>query len=139
MFIPKLNAAGTAYSPQPWDVSKVAGAPSRFPSANSANSIAATSIPAVAGMTAVVTGIEVWGGGATVALLVDVTLAGLASGAQAFPFATPAGALLAAAPMILNFDTPLLASAPNTAITLTLPALGVGNTRAAVVLKGYYV
>ena len=42
-------------------------------------------------------------------------------------------------PMTVVFNPPLPASAVNTAIVLTLPALGLGNTNAAAVAHGYSV
>ncbi len=140
-FMPQLNAAGTAWIPQLFDNNLgnqgVQGLLTRYGSGDVANAAAVATIPAVASQTAYITGFEVWAGGATAAILVDVTIAGLLGGSQTFPFAAPAGAALAANPLVFNFDQPLPASAANTAITVTLPALGAGNAKAAVYAKGY--
>lgn len=106
-------------------------------SGNVANATAAATLPAVGGKTNYVTGFEITGGGATAAALVAATLAGLLGGTATYIFATPAGVALGAAPLIVEFQTPIPASAVNTAITLTLPALGAGNTNAAVAIHGF--
>lgn len=136
MFMPKINAAGTAWMPQAWDTDKIAGAVTRFISATVANAAAIATIPGVVGQTAYVTGFEVWAGGATVAALVSVTLAGVLGGSQTFPFSAVAGVALVSQPLVFSFDGPALASAAN--VTLALPALGLGNASAQVVLRGGY-
>lgn len=108
-------------------------------SGNVANATATASLPAVAGKTNYVTGFEITAGGATAAALVTATLAGVVGGPLSYTFGAPAGATTAAQPLIVEFATPLPASAANTAITVTLPALGAGNTNAAVSLHGYVV
>lgn len=138
MFMPKINAAGTAWMPQAWDTDKIAGAVTRFISATVANAAATATIPGVAGQTACVTGFEVWAGGATVAALVAATLTGVLGGAQTFPFSAVAGVGLTSPPLVFSFDAPLPASATGVAIAFTLPALGLGNASALVVLKGGY-
>ena len=140
MFVPKLNAAGTAYIPYPWETAQETQiAIQRFTSGQVANAAATATIPAVAGQLAVITGFEVYAGGATAAALVNATLANVQAGAQlTYPVSAPAGAALAAPIVSINFDAPIQASAVNTAITVTLPALGAGNTAAMVIAKGYY-
>ena len=49
-----------------------------------------------------------------------------------------AGAAVQANPLIVRFNMPIPASAVNTAIAITLPALGAGNTKAAVAIHGFY-
>jgi hypothetical protein len=44
-----------------------------------------------------------------------------------------------ATPLVLEWDPPLQSTAPNTAIVCTLPALGAGNTNAAVSASGFTV
>lgn len=104
-----------------------------------ANASAAASLAAQAGHTNYLTGFEVTAGGATLASLVTVTVTGILGGTQSFVFAVPAGATVGATPLVVHFDTPLAASASNTAITVTLPACGSGNTAACVNVHGYYV
>lgn len=107
-------------------------------SGNVANAAAAASLAAVAGKTAWCTGFEITAGGATAAALVLAALSGIRGGTATFIFGAPAGATAQAVPLYGRFDMPIPASAINTAITITLPALGAGNTNAAVVIHGFY-
>jgi hypothetical protein len=107
-------------------------------SGNVANAAATATLPAPGvGLTNYVTGIEVTAGGATAAGLVTGTITGLAGGVtESFTFGAPAGVALQAAPFSPQFESPLRA-AQNTAVVLTLPALGSGNTNATVTIHGY--
>ena len=98
-----------------------------------------SSSAAVAGKTTYITGFEVTSGGATTAALVTATVAGLLGGTASYTYGASAGALLANGPMMVTFNPPLPASALNTAIVVTLPALGLGNTNATVVAHGYQI
>lgn len=138
MFMPQLSADGTRWIPFAWDANANARNVNLYDSGNQANANAVATIPALAGQVAFITAIEIYAGGATAAALVDVTIAGLLGGAKVLPFGVPAGATLSAAPLVVEFDRPIPASAVNTAITATLPALGAGNTKARVVLRGGY-
>ena len=71
--------------------------------------------------------------------MVIATVTGTIGGTLSYVFVAPTGATVAAAPLILAFHPPLAASAVNTAIVVTLPALGLGNTNAAVVAHGFQV
>jgi hypothetical protein len=102
-----------------------------------ANAAAVASLPAVAGKTNYISGFIITGAGATAAAVVDATLAGLLGGTEHFTITAPAGVTVGIAPLNVNFNPPIPASAVNTAITLTLPALGAGNTNAAVSLRGF--
>lgn len=84
-----------------------------------------------------ITGFIVTASGATAGVVVLITLTGLAGGTMTFVYAAPTGATVGATPLIVQFPTALPASAEATACVLTLPALGLGNTNAAVVLTGY--
>lgn len=106
-------------------------------SGNVAAAVAAATLPAVAGKTNYVTGFEITAGGATAAALVAATLAGILGGTATYIFAAPAGATVGAAPLIVTFRKPLPASAVNTAITISLPSLGAGNTNASVNIHGF--
>lgn len=97
-------------------------------SGNVAASVATASMPAVVGQTNYVSGFIVTAGGATVGADVTVTLAGIAGGTMSFTFTFPLGAAVPAAPLIVQFQTPLAASAANTTITLSVPSGGNGNT-----------
>lgn len=106
-------------------------------SGNVANASAVATLAAAAGKFTYLTGFQVTGGGATAASLIDVTVTGCAGGTLTFTFAVPAGATAGATPMNLQFPKPLKSSAANTAIVVTAPAFGAGNTKAAANAHGY--
>lgn len=105
-------------------------------SGNVANASAAASLTAAASKTNYVTGVDISFAGATAASVVTATLTGLLGGTQSYSIAVPAGAAVQGTPLTLRFTPPHPASAANTAITITLPALGAGNTNAAVNIRG---
>lgn len=105
-----------------------------------ANANAVATMPAVAGKTNYLTGFEITGAGATAAAVVNATLTGLFGGATMnYTVTVVAGATLANPSIIVSFPTPIPASAPNTAITLTVPALGLGNTNSTANIHGFVV
>ena len=108
-------------------------------SGNVANAAAVATLPAVAAKTTYITGFEITGGGATAAALVLATLAGLISGAATYVVGVVAGATASNPSIIIQFTSAIPGSAVNTAIVLTLPALGAGNTNAAVVAHGFQI
>lgn len=114
-----------------------AGAVVNVSSGNVANAAAVATMPAVAAKTNYVTGFEITATGATAAAVVLAALAGIAGGTINYVFAAPAGVTTSATPLTVVFSQPIPASAVNTAITLTLPALGAGNTNAITTLHGY--
>lgn len=115
------------------------GTPITASSGNVANASAVATLAAAATKTTYITGIIVTATGATLGLPVLVTVTGVITGTMTFVFAAIAGALLISQPLIIPFPTPVPASAVNTAIVVTLPALGSGNTNAAVVATGFQV
>ncbi len=106
-------------------------------SGNVANALAAATLGAAAGLTTFITGFQCTASGSTAALAVTVTVAGVVGGTESFTFVFPIGAMVAANPLLVNFPTPLAASAQNTAIVVTLPAGGTGNTNAACSAQGF--
>jgi len=114
------------------------GTPIQASSGNVANAAAAAVLPARANATAYLAGFQITAGGATAAALVVATVTGLLGGTKSYVFAAPAGATAGATPLAVNFDPPLPASAQNQAITVTLPALGAGNTNAVAEANGFY-
>lgn len=106
-------------------------------SGNVANASAVATLAAVAGKTTYISGLTITAGGATAGALVSATVAGLSGGTATYTIGAPTGVTVAATPMVLQFNPPLPASAVNTAIVVTLPALGAGNTNAAVSAWGY--
>lgn len=127
-----LSVAGP--NPLPFPAGAVAQANS---SGNVANAAAVATLPAVAGQTEYISGFELTAAGATAALAVTATVAGLKGGTLSYTFVFPTGATVGALPLTVEFDPPLPASAPNTAITVTLPASGAGGTNATASAHGY--
>lgn len=131
----------------PWDGSVGAqqgGAPKNATlvgssSANVSNAAAVATLPGAAGRTTHVTAIMLTAGGATAAAQVIATITGLLGGTLSIPVGVQALATGANAPVILTFPGGLPAAAPNTALVLTLPALGAGNTGAAVSMFGFQI
>lgn len=105
-------------------------------SGNVANASAVATLSGSLGTT-YISGFEVTGGGATAAALVSVTVAGLIGGTATYTIGVVAGASAPNAPLVVTFNPPIPASAVNTAIVVTVPALGAGNTNSAVVAHGF--
>lgn len=118
--------------PYPAGATPVTGA-----SGNVANAAAAATLAAAAGVTTYITGFEVTGAGATAGLPVIVTVTGGIGGTLSFIAVAAVGALVANAPLLVEFPVAIPASAVNTAIVVTVPALGAGNTHSTVVAHGY--
>lgn len=108
-------------------------------SGNVAAASAVGTLPAVAGRTNYISGFQITGAGATAASVVVATLVGIISGTASYVVAVPAGAAVGISPIDVRFTTPVPASAVNTAIVLTLPSLGAGNTNAAVSVQGFLI
>lgn len=106
-------------------------------SGNVANASAVASMPAVAGKTNYMTGFQLTAGGATAGACVTATVTGLIGGTQNYTFCAATGPAVGSTPLDYSFWPPLPASAANTAITVTLPALGAGNTNATASVQGY--
>jgi hypothetical protein len=125
---PASEANGTVFAAVP--VSAASG--------NVANAAATATLAAQAGHTNYVTGVQITGAGATAASVVTATITGLVGGTASYTVAAPAGVTTGFVPIIITFNPPVPASAVNTAIAVSLPALGSGNTNAAVAIQGYY-
>lgn len=108
-------------------------------SGNVANASAVATLTPASGKTAYITGFQISGAGATVALPVSVTVVGLLGGTRTFTHTAVAGALLANTPLLVNFPYPIPASAVDTNIVVTCPALGAGNTNNTVNAQGFYL
>jgi hypothetical protein len=91
----------------------------------------------VTGKTTYITGFVVSGGGATGASIISVTLTGTITGTMNFSLPIPAGATAAVTPLVVVFNTPIPASATNTAIVLNVPSFGSGNTAASACAYGF--
>jgi hypothetical protein len=107
-------------------------------SGNVANASAAATLTGTATTTVYITGFEVTGSGSTAGLPVTVTVAGLLGGTRSYTYSFVAGVLVANVPLVVAFYPALPASAINTAIVVTCPAGGAGNTNNTVVAHGFY-
>ena len=106
-------------------------------SGNVANASAAATLAGASSKTTYITGFQITAGGATAASIVSATVTGTITGTMTYSFVVPAGVTTAATPLIVTLPKPVPASATNTAIVVTLPALGSGNTNATVNAQGY--
>lgn len=108
-------------------------------SGNVAAASGVATIPAIAGKTAYLTGFIITSAGSTGAAVVSPTVTGLIGGTLTFTYVSVAGATLGNQPLNITLPVPVAASAANTAIVVTCPSLGAGNTNATVNAFGYYV
>jgi hypothetical protein len=106
-------------------------------SGNVAAAVATATLAAAAGKTTYIAGFTCTSGGATAAATVSVTVSNTIGGTMTFNHGAQAGAGVPSPPLVVIFDPPLPASALNTAIAVSMPSLGTGNTQAAVNAWGY--
>lgn len=106
-------------------------------SGNVANAQAVATLAGTSAKTTYITGFEVTGSGATLGLPVTVTVTGLISGTMSYTYSAIAGALLENTPLAISFVPAIPASATNTSIVVTCPALGSGNTNNVSNAHGY--
>lgn len=112
--------------------------PETASSGSVAAATASASLPATALKTQYLTGFSITGGGATSASLVLCTITGPIGGTMTYVLGIPAGATTAISPFSRSFVLmPIVASAVNTAITVSCPTFGAGNTNASVNVEGY--
>lgn len=106
-------------------------------SSTGANTAITATLPGVAGKTTYITGLVVSGNGATASSGITVTVTGTVSGTLNIVYVT--GALNTAGDGFeqIAFTPPVPASATNTAIVVNVPAMGAGNTLAAVSAWGF--
>ncbi len=105
-------------------------------SGNVANASAVATLAGTAGKTTYITGFQLTASGSTLGLDVTATITGLTT-TMSFTFTFPAGVLVPAQPVVVTFPQPIPASAVNTAIVVTLPAGGGGNTNATANAQGF--
>lgn len=106
-------------------------------SGNAANAAATAAFTASTTKLIWITGFDIGSAGATAAKAVTVTLTGVVNGPLVFTYATLAGASTLNAPLSIRFPAPIPATAVGTAVAVSLPALGTGNTNASVTAYGY--
>lgn len=102
-----------------------------------ANAPAIGTLPAFAAETNYLTGFSIAFDGATAGLPIVVVVAGLI-GPISYVLNVPTLPAVQAEPFVIEFAEPLAAVAPNAPITITLPALGAGNTAAVVNVQGFH-
>lgn len=122
--------------------SAVLGTPAvqiRGASGNVANAAASAVLTGTATTTVYISGFTCTPGGATAAALVNITVTNTLGGTLTYTAGAPAGAAVMGTPINVQFNPPHPASAVNTAITVSMPALGAGNTNAACVATGFYM
>jgi|SRR5262245_11055805 len=106
-------------------------------SGTQANTNAVATLAAAANVTTYVCGFTLSSTGSTAASVVSPTLTGIIGGTHTYTYASVAGVTLANQTVVVNFPRCVPASAVNTAIVLTLPALGAGSTNATSTIWGY--
>lgn len=126
------NATGLFINPYP-----LGATPLTASSGNVANASAVATLAGTANKTTYISGFQITGSGATVGLPVTVTVTGLISGTNSYTYSAVAGVLLENQALLVTFNPPIPASAQNTAIVVTCPALGTGNTNNVVNAQGY--
>lgn len=108
-------------------------------SGNVANATAAATLTCPASRTMLISGFVVTGSGATAGAVVSVTVTGVTGGTMTFTYTAATGAAVTNTPLVVNFPFAIPASAMNTNIVVSCPALGAGNTNNSVVAYGYSV
>jgi hypothetical protein len=129
-------SAGGAF---PTGADGTAAIPVKASSGNVANAVATATIPAIAGKTAYITGFDITGSGATAGAVVNPTITGLLGGITTYSLTVSAGVATADTALQRDFTPGFPASAVNTAIVVSCPALGAGNTNNTVNVYGFYI
>lgn len=135
--MPKYNTANGNRASAPAEVRLPPAAVTSNSSGNVANASAVATLTPSATQIAYLMGFRCDPGGSTGAALVSITVAGISGGTATYTAGTPAGATLMGTPVQERFDPPLPASAVNTPIVVTMPALGAGNAKASCVAVGF--
>jgi len=109
-------------------------------SGNVANATATATLAGAAGKTTYIQGFVVSGSGATIGLPVTVTVTGTVGGTMHFTYCASSGVLLGNTPMVIDLSgSPISASAQNTSIVVSCPALGLGCTNNTVIAYGFQI
>lgn len=115
---------------------KAPGTQESCDSGNVANSAAACTLATATGKTTYISAFTMSASGATAGLPVTCTLTGVITGTKHYTFTFPAGVLVPATPLHVDFAPPLQASATNTTIVASCPAGGSGATNATMTAEG---
>lgn len=106
-------------------------------SGNVAAAAATATLAAAVGKTTYIVGAIVTGSGATAGSVVNGTITGLLGGTMTFSVPVSTGVTAGNQPIYFDFYPALPASTTNTAIVVSVPSLGAGNTNSAVSAWGY--
>lgn len=106
-------------------------------SGNVAAATATASLAAATGKVTYICGFSITSAGSTGAAVVNPTITGIITGTMTFTYASVAGATLANQHLTVPFTPCMPAATPNTAIVVSMPTLGAGNTNTTVNAWGY--
>ena len=106
-------------------------------SGNIAANTCSCSFAADPGIMNFLSGFNLTGAGASSATVVSLTVTGLLGGTMTYTVGVPSGANVSIQPLIVQFPEAIMATAANTAITVSVPTFGTGNTNVAVSMYGY--
>jgi hypothetical protein len=129
---PNQGLSNTFQAPLPYLATQITAT-----SGDVAASAAVATLAGTSGKTTYINGFQCSSTGATGAAAVDLVVSGTISGSLTYIATAVAGATLVNAPINVNFPYPIQASAPNTAIVVTLPSLGTGNLHAVCNAQGF--
>jgi hypothetical protein len=127
-----LAFAGSAHAQIPSTIAPVTGS-----SGNVAAATATASLAAAPGFMNYICGFLITGGGATGASIIQPTITGLNGGTMTMSMGIIAGVTLNQPPLNVFLFPCQTATALNTAITLSVPSFGAGNTNATASVWGY--
>ena len=135
--IAEIGAITAVYAPAqaqnvPGYIASITGS-----SGNVAAATATASLAAGGGAMNYVCGFTITGGGATAASVISPTISGLNGGTLTFSMGIVAGVTLNQPALIVTLLPCQPATALNTAITLSVPSFGAGNTNATANIFGY--
>ena len=108
--------------------------------ATAANAATAPTLPAAVGKTTYVSGIQFSAASPTAATVIGANLQGVLGGTVQYVLPLPAAAAQAAlTPFAVVFNPPVPASAANTAITLSVSAVGAGSITQTAAIQGFQI
>jgi hypothetical protein len=122
-------------SPYPGNATAVA-VPVSASSGNVAAATAAATLAGAASKFTYLSGFQFTSSGSTAAAVVVCTITGIPV-TKSYIVTSVLGAVLANAPLIIQFNPPLQSTAVNTSIVVSCPSLGTGNTNAVMTADGY--
>jgi hypothetical protein len=129
--VAKAVAAAAGAANYPTGATPVAAASSATAALLSIN------LPGAVGKTTYITGMEIFGLGATAATVIGAALNGLLGGNMTIFIGVPGSTSAEIVPKVLQFNPPLPANAVNTAISLTIPSFGAGNQGVSASMRGF--